>query len=103
MGESGTLRYLPGEINTLGADGQVVRQKTCMRYGVKMDRGSWLCEPALWVQDWQTRGQLLAILNSSILLLNTKTFVAVIRQFPLLFFDMVLHARWAFGRLEADQ
>merc|ERR1719362_969434 len=65
-----------------------------------MENGSWLCEPAVWLQDWQTRGELYAIRNSSLLLLESKTFVNLIRQFPVLFFDMASHARWALEQLK---
>merc|ERR1712137_778047 len=63
--EHGTLRYLIGRGSqsagsrlSSGRSSQVLRQISRMHAGVKLIKKQWICELAIWVQDWQTRGDL---------------------------------------------
>merc|ERR1712241_1467018 len=98
--ESGTLRYFLGRPHSTFLRRSLRVRQTRMRMGTEMRRMSWCCELALWVQDWQNRGDLVAIVDSSLLALENTAFAKLVCLFPVLSFDLALHARCVVRQLE---
>merc|ERR1711876_63068 len=49
--ESGALRYLPCNLSReRRLSNRVIRHMRLQRCGIEMEKRSWLCEPAVWLQ-----------------------------------------------------
>jgi len=102
--ESGTLKYTLMEFNhSLRAPSIRVHSSivgtprdtiTNGRFGAeKLTKRDWICEPALWIQGWQTRGRLLALTNSIMISLDVAHFAQVLRAYAMTHYEACLYAR----------
>lgn len=109
--ESGMLRYIPIRPNgrmqhhfilrtSMGLNSRFARKLSRSNVGIELQRGRWVCEPALWMQAWQTRGELIATSSSTLLCLEGSRFAQSISSYPSLHFDVTVYARWALQQLK---
>lgn len=109
--ESGLLRYISMRNDrtvqqqslwrvSLGHHNRLVSRLGRSKVGIELRRGRWICEPALWVKAWQTRGQLITISNSVLLSLEGGRFAKVTNNYPALHMDVAVYARWALRKLK---
>lgn len=107
--DSGMLRYIKKQegpratgIRPLHSvrTSHMIREVSRLRVGTEVVKKDWICEPALWVQDWQNRGDLLAISDSSLLALETTRFAKVVSTFPAAWFEVALYVRWALREVQ---
>lgn len=113
--ESGTLRYLPispisntrtslkpmKERLSVGPASRHIKQISRLKLGVEVIKKRWACEPALWVQAWQTHGELVALTNSVLLCLETSRFAQVISCYPQFHFDVSVYAHFFVRELKS--
>merc|ERR1712060_553828 len=62
-------------------------------------RKQWLAEAAIWLENWQTQGDIFAATAVSLLALESHEFGDIIMKFPHLHFDVCLYAG-EFARLQ---
>ena len=67
----------------------------------KLTKRCWVSEPALWIQGWQTRGNLWAVADSTLIAVESDHFAQVVRVYPMTHFEVCLYARWFLDELLA--
>lgn len=104
--ESGSLRYLAmksgkaAQRTSIGPHSRFVKRLCQFNAGVEVARKQWVCEPALWVQSWRTHGELIALVNTVVLSLESSDLAEVISAFPWLYFDVSVYAHWVVQELK---
>lgn len=96
--DSGMLRYIvvmqqqkQKQRTSVSPNGLLKRSDA----GIEICASQWICEPALWVKAWHSRGKLLAMANSVLLCLEGSRFAQVLTCYPSVHFDVMMYARWA--------
>lgn len=109
--ESGMLRYIPlkgdGRLQqerirkaSVGPNSRFTKRLSRSNVGTELSARSWVCEPALFVQAWQTRGELITISNSVLLCLEGSRFARSIGNYPALHLDVAVYARWVLRKIQ---
>merc|ERR1719330_1901605 len=71
----------------------LLRQISDFNAGTRFMRKSCLCELALWVQGWQTRGDLVSFSDSRLLSLDAISLSKVLIKFPTVLFEVSMYVR----------
>lgn len=116
--ESGTLRYINSHLDldkeqaekitrshirsSVGPNSRFLSNISQTGCGTEVSKTCWVCEPALWVQGWQTCGELIATVASILLRIEGSCFAEVLKCYPSLHLDVALYARWVLGKLKED-
>lgn len=79
----------------------MLRQVSRMRYGLELVRNAWICEPAIWVKNWQTVGELLVTHDGTLLALEASRLVKIVSVFRPAQLDVALYAQWALTELRS--
>merc|ERR1719330_429753 len=71
----------------------LLRQISDFNVGTRFLRKSCLCELALWVQGWQTRGDLVSFSDSRLLTIDPLSLSKVLIKFPTVLFEVCMYVR----------
>merc|ERR1712066_782492 len=86
---------------SVGPNSRFVQQLSRFNVGLELTKKRWICEPALWVKGWQTHGELICLVNSVLLLLESSRLKRVISAFPFLHFDIAIYANWVVQEIKS--
>jgi len=68
-----------------------------------LTRSQWICEPALWINGWQTQGSCITSVASRLLRLDSESLLETVARFPQVHFDIVLYARWVLASVPLSE
>lgn len=77
--------------DTLSRPSVMMQKISQTQIGTRIHRKEWLCELALWVQGWQSKGDFISISNSCTLCLDSISLTKVLSMFPAARLNVVMY------------
>merc|ERR1712113_1353884 len=75
-------------------NGREISRIGSLHIGTRIAVGSWLCELALWLKGWQTRGEFLAISDFCMLCIDSNSLYKLFTKLPSVYIDVVMYVNW---------